>query len=45
MNRTIIDENSSQSIHKFQLIKYLSEILIDQFNVFDTTNKISESNF
>ena len=40
----IIDENSSQSI-RFQLFENLLRILIDQYDVSDTTNRIDEFNF
>ena len=39
----IIDENLSQSV-RFQLFKNLLRVLIDQYDVFDTTNRIDESN-
>ena len=40
----IIDENSSQSA-RFQLFENLLRILIDQYDVSDTTNRIDEFNF
>ena len=39
----IIDGNLSQSA-RFQLLKNLLKALIDQYNVFDTTNRTDESN-
>ena len=41
----IIDENSLQSINRSWLTEYLLRVLIDWFDVSDTTNEIDKFNF